>query len=61
MMVLQELIIYLIFKILNIGNQLCETKRYKFKRIFVSGDGLIASKNLNDIFPNFKFVFDPFH
>ena len=36
-------------------------KRYKFKRIFVSGDGLIASKNLNDIFPNFKFVFDPFH
>ena len=34
---------------------------YKFKRIFVSGDGLIASKKLNDIFPNSKFVFDPFH
>lgn len=33
----------------------------KFKVIFVSGDGLIAAKNLHDIFPNSKFVFDPFH
>ena len=33
----------------------------KFKRIFISGDGLIAAKDLATIFPNSKFVFDPFH
>lgn len=39
-------------------------KRYdidKFKVIFVSGDGLIATKKLHDIFPNSVFVLDPFH
>lgn len=33
----------------------------KFKIIFVSGDGLIAKQNLHKIFPNSKFVLDPFH
>ena len=33
----------------------------KFKVIFVSGDGLIAKQNLHKIFPNSKFVLDPFH
>lgn len=33
----------------------------KFKMIFVSGDGATGIKNFSNVFPNAKFVLDPFH